>query len=77
MPNPDFTGSVPRMRCETCEHWERVGAGMTRGLCRANTVYNTAPHTVVLPMNSPQSVVADVFHTTDLTVCSNWKKKEE
>lgn len=64
MPNPDFTGTVPRMRCETCEFWK-----WDQKVPRPDHLsfaWCTHPTVIVVP-----------FCTTDLSVCSNWKKKEE
>lgn len=27
MPNPDFTGTVPTRRCETCKYWNKMTVG--------------------------------------------------
>ena len=65
MPNPNFTGTVPRMRCETCKHWARY-ATTTMGHCRAFPV-RLAANPMVAGIEVP---------TTDLSVCSNWTAKE-
>lgn len=61
MPNPEFTGTVPHRRCETCLYWVRsdVGNGLhVWGECRygLNVVNGTSGR-----------------NTTDLAVCSNWE----
>lgn len=61
MPNPDFTGTVPRMRCETCKYWERhSGSNVRIGRCLISARLVEA--------------VCIVLDTTDLTVCSNWER---
>lgn len=69
MPNPDFEGSVPRMRCETCEHWERWFDDEPFGVCGRSRV--------ALTNGTVTEILRNAFPTTDLTVCSNWKKKDE
>lgn len=66
MPNPDFAGSVPRMRCETCKHWRRWSHPMrvqTIGWCVMS----------YFPDNGAPPPFQCGF-TTDLTVCSSWEK---
>lgn len=69
MPNPDFTGTVPRMRCETCKHWDRW-VSQRWGLC-------TASGTVLQSQDTGEimTMVSNVT-TTDLTVCSDWTAKD-
>lgn len=33
MPNPNFTGTVPHRRCETCVHWDRHHESSRHGVC--------------------------------------------
>lgn len=65
MPNPEFEGTVPRMRCETCKHWHPhsdVDGHPGAGACgkRANQDRRYMPQTII---------------TLDLSVCSNWQAK--
>lgn len=65
MANPEFHGSVPHRRCETCEHWMRVlPAAFVGGCHNEDNLENLYPQ--------PKRVVA---FTTDLAVCSGWKPK--
>lgn len=66
MPNPDFEGTVPSRRCETCKWWDWLPKSAF-GLCR------NYEHRM------PASQTAAIQHpvTTDLTVCSNWERREE
>lgn len=63
MPNPDFTGSVPRMRCETCQHWFKQGTARV-GQCTqaASAIACGRPN------------VTPVVLTADLAVCSDWER---
>lgn len=61
MPNPDFTGTVSRMRCETCKHWK-----WDPSLPKAGFV--SWAHC----LHPDRSGIMTV--TTDLTVCSNWER---
>ena len=70
MPNPEFAGNVPRMRCETCKSWSALGE--TRfGFCTA-AVFNDP----VQPLTTAQATQSYMVRTTDLTVCSNWTRAE-
>lgn len=63
MPNPNFTGTVPHRRCETCKLWLRIGnSGAAAGHCS-------------LAANA--SSLYGPLVTLDLSVCSNWTGKEE
>ena len=72
MPNPEFAGNVPRMRCETCKNWGRQELRPTFGTCMASLVQMKS---VTDPTMAPIEV-ADMQVTTDLTVCSNWTAAE-
>lgn len=61
MPNPNFTGSVPHRRCETCKHWRRLGS--------TSCALGECEHPV-------QCVQGMMRVLTDLSVCSNWEQKE-
>ena len=67
MPNPDFTGSVPHRRCETCVHWERFADGVTFGSC-SKAAYSLIEEQVTITSINPMP-------TTDLSVCSSWMGK--
>lgn len=75
MPNPDFTGTVPSRRCETCKSWNRMlfdGKPSQLGVC---LFY---PVGVPVSFEMPNTIgVASVAPMTDLSVCSNWSRKEE
>lgn len=71
MPNPDFAGTVPRMRCETCRSWARV-MGLTKGQCKANVHAEASGSTY----NTPSTSIAVSFYTTDLSCCSSWSIKD-
>ena len=67
MPNPDFTGSVPHRRCETCKYWHQSKLRSVRGLCNLGAYgLSTADSDVNVILET------QAFYTTDLTVCSNW-----
>lgn len=67
MANPEFHGNVPRQRCETCAHWERIKPTAYVGGCHNDG--NIEPI---------QDSVKRIFtFTTDLNCCSGWKPKEE
>lgn len=68
MPNPDFTGTVPRMRCETCKHWSRYSSDLPFGACAVSGSFVTHGN---LTAASRWPIT-----TTDLTVCSNWSKND-
>ena len=65
MPNPDFEGTVPRMRCETCKHWHPLIA--VDGHPGAGACSKFADHDL---QRLGQSII-----TLDLSVCSNWQSK--
>lgn len=52
MANPDFTGTVPRMRCETCRHWGRVHEATAFGACRRWSLSAEVPLTTDLTVCS-------------------------
>lgn len=67
MPNPDFTGTVPSRRCETCEFWcgfTSVDGHVGAGTCQQKN-------------NQDRRYAPILTVTTDLSVCSNWSRKEE
>jgi len=68
MPNPDFTGTVPARRCETCKSWH---AWPTKrwGSCDASSYHMTC--------NNTTASMVSLAVTTDLTVCSDWTCKAE
>lgn len=68
MPNPDFTGSVLVKRCETCPHWHRMAPLAALGSCS----HPTHRYAVLVSGSSAGDAV-----TTDLSVCSNWQRKDE
>lgn len=67
MPNPDFTGTVPRMRCETCKHWRRSRGVF--GVCMWSDGGTNDARTVI--------ITTAMMRTTDLTVCSDWSKSDD
>lgn len=73
MPNPNFTGTVPKRRCETCQHWTHFPS-TRKGSCRVND-----HHVAVQSAQFAELTVARVaeLFTTDLTVCSDWTRKPD